>query len=67
MPATIFFTIHPPHFTMAFTIPIHSALKRIILFAALLITLLTCPVAASVLDDNVPKEKAKKPKLKPPT
>ena len=33
--------------------------------AALLILLLTCPASTGVLDDKVPREKAKKPKLKP--
>jgi len=37
-----------------------------ILIIIVAITLVICPVsAASVLDDNVPREKAKKPKLAP--
>ncbi|KAL9189632.1 hypothetical protein ACHAXT_009307 [Thalassiosira profunda] len=44
-----------------------TLLRLPIAVIALIIALVACPAAAGVLDDTVPKEKAKKPKLKPPT
>ena len=49
--------------TLTFSAP---KLRVLIILAALLIALSSRPVRAGVLDDNVPREKAKKPKLKPP-
>ena len=43
-----------------------SKLHTMIAVTVLLITLLISPALAGVLDDDVPREKAKMPKLKPP-
>lgn len=40
--------------------------KMIAVIVLLITTLLISPVMAGVLDDDVPREKAKMPKLKPP-
>ena len=43
-----------------------SKLHTMVAVTVLLITLLISPALAGVLDDDVPREKAKMPKLKPP-